>query len=50
MIMKDQVTAKQRLAGLEKDDCCDKCEEPFNHNDESYEVRYGFICKRCVGH
>ncbi len=27
---------------------CDKCEEPIHHNDESFEVRYGFICKGCA--
>lgn len=26
---------------------CDGCEEPIYHNEESHEVRYGFICQRC---
>lgn len=26
---------------------CDKCEKEFEHNEESYEVSYGFICRDC---
>lgn len=26
---------------------CDKCEKDFEHNEESYEVSYGYICKDC---
>lgn len=26
---------------------CDKCEEPIYHNEQSFEVRYGFICLSC---
>lgn len=29
---------------------CDSCEEPIGINDESFEVKYGFICKMCAGH
>jgi hypothetical protein len=29
---------------------CDKCEEPMDDNDESIEVKYGFICLKCAGH
>lgn len=52
MIMRDYVTAKERLSGLLVDEayCCDKCEEPMGHNQESVEVSYGFICKCCAGH
>ncbi len=35
-------------AGEEPDYYCDKCEEPMYPNDESYEVRYGFICAGCA--
>lgn len=27
---------------------CDDCEEPIEVNDESYEVKYGFICRGCL--
>lgn len=50
MIMRDHVTAKERLSGLlvnDTDYFCDKCENTIGHNDESFEVRYGFICKDC---
>lgn len=30
--------------------CCDKCEEAMDHNQESIETRYGFICLKCAGH
>lgn len=29
---------------------CDGCEEPIHHNEESHEVRYGFICQKCSEH
>lgn len=29
---------------------CDDCEEALDDNEESVEVRYGFICKKCAGH
>ena len=38
------------MNGEDIDYICDKCEEPIHENDEAFEVRYGFICKKCAGH
>lgn len=27
---------------------CDRCEDPIKGAEESYEVRYGFICLKCA--
>jgi DNA-directed RNA polymerase subunit RPC12/RpoP len=26
---------------------CDKCDKDLDHNEESYEVSYGFVCRDC---
>jgi len=51
--MIDLVTAKERLAAFSIDDnfyYCDKCEETICHNEESFDISYGYICQKCDGH